>query len=266
MKCTSKSTTFRSKAVRLLPALSLLFTLRAETAGLPDVQAATSQLRQSGTAAHHVLGSDEVSAAIREALGSNGTDVTIELTEAGQNLLPPGKLEFALNDALPPAAAHPENPFLWRGKVITEGGTKTVPCWVRVRVLAKRQIVRVNANYQAGQLLGLDQLGVAEAVVCPLLTAKSESVEDYTGLCLKRSVHALTPLTREMVELPPLVRRGDRVQVEAVAGQARLIFDAEAHANGRAGQSIELTNLRSGHAFRGVVSAKGTVLVTVPGR
>ncbi len=262
MKCTNKLITFRSNIARLLLIIiQIWLPLRAEIQESPASEQAVEV-----KSAVRTLNTEEVVSAIRESLGSSAAAATVEVLETSQNPLPPGKLEFSAREALPPPAAHPENPFLWRGKVTPDNGARTAMCWARVRVFVKRQIVRVNDNYQAGQMLGPEQLSNVEAIACPLLTSKDESVSDYAGLSLKRSVHALSQLTKDMVEPPPLIRRGDKVQVEAVAGQAHIIFDAEAHSNGREGQSIELTNSRSGHAFRGVVSAKGMVLVFVPQR
>jgi flagella basal body P-ring formation protein FlgA len=102
-----------------------------------------------------------------------------------------------------------------------------------------------------------------EGLANPLLKQKDEAPSDYAGLCLKRSIPAQTRLSREVVEAPPLVRRGSRVEVEAVAGQTRLKFEAEAHANGRMGDRIELTNLQSGKPFWGVVSGEGSVLIAI---
>jgi flagella basal body P-ring formation protein FlgA len=107
-----------------------------------------------------------------------------------------------------------------------------------VRVVTKRKVVRTVADLAAGTVLQAEQLEAVEGLANPLLKQKDEAPSDYAGLCLKRSIPAQTRLSREVVEAPPLVRRGSRVEVEAVAGQTRLKFEAEAHANGRMGDRI----------------------------
>lgn len=214
-----------------------------------------------GANSAQMLGPQDVEAALRASLATLAPDAEIEVVECSQTQVT-GRIGFPISGAGRPSSFHPERPFLWRGKVISDSGAE-YPAWARVRVVTKRKVVRTVADLAAGTVLKPEQLEAVEGLVNPLLKQKDEAPSDYAGLSLKRSIPAQTRLSREMVETPPLVHRGSRVEVEAVAGQTRLKFEAEAHANGRMGDRIELTNLQSGKPFWGVVSGEGSVLIAI---
>jgi flagella basal body P-ring formation protein FlgA len=208
-----------------------------------------------------MLRPQDVEDAVRASLATVAPDAEIEVVECSQTQLS-GHIEFPLSGAGRPSSFHPDRPFLWRGKVISDSGAE-YPAWARVRVVTKRKVVRTVTDLPAGTILKPEQLEAVEGLANPLLKQKSETPADYAGLCLKRSLPGQTRLSREAVETPPLVRRGSRVEVEAVAGQTRLKFEAEAHANGRMGERIELMNLRSGKPFWGIVNGEGSVLIAI---
>jgi flagella basal body P-ring formation protein FlgA len=217
-------------------------------------------LAQSANSAQ-ILRPQDVEGAVRTSLATIAPDAEIEIVECSQTQVS-GHIEFPLSGAGRPSSFHPDRPFLWRGKTISDSGAE-YPAWARVRVLTKRKVVRTVAGLPAGTILKAEQLEAVDGVANPLLKQKDETPADYVGLCLKRSMRAETRLSREVVETPPLVRRGSRVEVEAVAGQTRLKFEAEAHANGRMGDRIELMNLQSGKPFWGIVSGEGSILIAI---
>jgi flagellar basal body P-ring formation protein FlgA len=228
----------------------------------------TVQPADSGTlpsnykTARRPLTSEEIEKAIRDSLGSGASDARIRVLEFSRNSVVPGRVEFPLTDASPPLLNQPDRPFLWRGRVIGQLGEDS-PCWARVQVTMARKIVRTRVTVLAGEVLKADELESLQIEACPLLTPKDEEISDYVGQSVKRSLPALAFLSKSLVEAPPLVRRGNVVHVTAVAGQARITFDGEAHSDGYLGQSIQVTNLHSGHSFFASVSGENSVLVTV---
>ncbi len=214
-----------------------------------------------GAGAAQMLRPQDVEAAVRASLAGNAPVAQIEVVECSQTAVS-GRIEFPLSGAARPSVFHRDQPFLWRGRVISDSGAEHA-AWARVCVVTKRKVVRTLVNLSAGTVLKPEQMESVEGLAYPLLKQKVEAPADYAGLCLKRSVTAQTRLSRELVEIPPLVRRGSRVEVEAIAGQTRLKFEAEAHANGRLGGRIELMNLRSGKPFWGIVSGVGSVLIAI---
>jgi flagella basal body P-ring formation protein FlgA len=218
-------------------------------------------LIQQGVNTAQVLRPQDVETAVKASLTEIAPEAEIQVVECSQTALS-GHIEFPLSGAARPPSFHPERPFLWRGKVISESGSE-YPAWARVRLVTKRKVVRTLVDLPAGTVLKPEQMESVEGLANPLLKQKDENPVDYAGLCLKRSLPALSRLGKELVETPPLVRRGSRVEVEAIAGKTRLKFEAEAHANGRMGDRIELMNLRSGKPFWGTVSGPGSVLIAI---
>lgn len=218
-------------------------------------------LMQQGASAAQMLSPQDVETAVRASLAGISPEAEIEVVECSQTPVS-GRIEFPLSGAARPPSFHPDRPFLWRGKVVSESGAEYA-AWARVRVVAKRKVVRTAVDLPAGTVLRPEQMESVEGLANPLLKQSDEAPADYSGLCLKRSVAALSRLSKDLVETPPLVRRGSRVEVEAIAGQTRLKFEAEAHANGRMGDRIELMNLRSGKPFWGVVSGAGSILIAI---
>jgi len=68
---------------------------------------------------------------------------------------------------------------------------------------------------------------------------------EVIGKRVKRTVYGNTVLREDLVELPPLVQRGDVVTIIAEAGVLRITARGEAKAKGRKGERISVVNLDS---------------------
>jgi len=68
---------------------------------------------------------------------------------------------------------------------------------------------------------------------------------EVIGQRVKRTVYGNTVLREDLVELPPLVQRGDIVTIIAEAGVLRITARGEAKAKGRKGERISVVNLDS---------------------
>jgi flagella basal body P-ring formation protein FlgA len=205
---------------------------------------------------------DEIEKAIRFSLGPSGRDAQIRILDFDRNPVEAGTVQFATSGAVLPDSAEPRRPFIWRGMVLGELGNDE-PCWARVQIVAIRKVVRTRVRLLAGDVLDAGELEVLEVESSPLITPKDEDISDYVGLLARRGMPGPTVLNKNLVETAPLVRRGSIVRVTAVAGQARITLDGEAHSDGRLGQGIQITNARTGRSFFGIVNGKGSVLVEV---
>jgi flagella basal body P-ring formation protein FlgA len=223
---------------------------------------ALGQLAQSAGQPPRMLRPSDVVATLKESLAGIAPDAQVEVVECSQTALR-GRVEFPLTGAGRPPVSHPDSPFLWRGRVLLESGAE-YSAWARVRVVVKCKVIRTLVDLPAGAVLKPEQMETVDALGSPFLKQKDKALSDYAGLCLRRALPALTNLSKELVDTPPLVRRGSRVEVEAISGKTRLMFEAEAHTNGRLGDRIQLVNLRSGKLFWGVVSGTGSIVIAVP--
>jgi flagella basal body P-ring formation protein FlgA len=80
----------------------------------------------------------------------------------------------------------------------------------------------------------------------------------------RRAIRALSPgepILAGMVELPPLVRRGDIVLLTAEGRGLRAMTQGEAREEGKMGQVVRVQNLASGREVYGQVAAERIVRV-----
>ena len=68
---------------------------------------------------------------------------------------------------------------------------------------------------------------------------------EVIGMRVKRTLYGNTVLRESLVELPPLVNRGDMVTIVAEAGPLRITARGEVKAKGRKGERISVINLDS---------------------
>ncbi len=87
------------------------------------------------------------------------------------------------------------------------------------------------------------------------------SVAEVVGKRLKRSVRLGEPLQKKQVEFPPLIKRGERVVIQAKGHGLTLTAAGEAKQDGRPGESIRVINSQSHKEVICRVVAPGLVTV-----
>ena len=87
-------------------------------------------------------------------------------------------------------------------------------------------------------------------------------INQVEGLSAKRRIRADQALTQEMLTSPWLVRRGERVVMQARHGAIQANTDGEALADGRKGDVIRVKNVTSGKVIEAQVTGIGVVSST----
>jgi flagella basal body P-ring formation protein FlgA len=126
-----------------------------------------------------------------------------------------------------------------------------------VRVLGNRNVVRALRNISAGAILNSQQLTSVPEQCNPFSVGDFETLSFYVGKSLTRSIISGSRLDPGLVQDPPAVRRGDKVQVAVVSGSARLELEALADAAGYAGDSILFKNPSGSRRFRALITGSG---------
>ncbi|MBF0358067.1 MAG: flagellar basal body P-ring formation protein FlgA [Magnetococcales bacterium] len=85
--------------------------------------------------------------------------------------------------------------------------------------------------------------------------------EDIIGMVAKRKVSKWTPLQMKWFAEQLAVERGDRVMVRLIKGGLRINTTAEALADGRVGEMIQLRNPKSHVRYEARISAPGQAMV-----
>jgi len=114
-----------------------------------------------------------------------------------------------------------------------------------------------------GAPLGPDDVQLVERDVARLHQGYLDDPSDIEGMQLKRPVTAGTVLTGSLIQAPRLVKRGQRVTLEARTGAVAVRMAGEAVSDGSRGQRIRVRALDSRRIVEGVVVSPGVVKVTL---
>jgi len=239
-----------------------VFTARDLMAAVRLAGIATPELPTDGVCfvrAVHLLTEGHLRAAMAEAFP--GMSVQIAITDFSRYPVPEGHLVFPLSGLGLPPPAHPETPVVWRGKVAPEGGRST-RIWARIRIVAMNPVCVAVTDIRAGGQIGENQIRMTQIAGFPLRSGPQiEGVRDAVGRVAKHSIAAGQEILPQMLDAVREIRAGDRVQVLADCGNARVSLEAVALGDGRKGETIVVRNPVTHSAFRAIVQARGQVVV-----
>lgn len=131
---------------------------------------------------------------------------------------------------------------------------------IRVSIKASAQVVVITSDLRRGETLAASNLALREQDISGL-KEPFFVFEPLLGKQLKQSVRLGQPLQRRQVEFPPLIKRGDRVTIQAQNPGIRLNAMGEARQNGELGETIRVRNNSSQREILCQVQAAGLVSV-----
>lgn len=191
-----------------------------------------------------------------------GEDVRVEVLDYIRYPLPEGSLSFRRSGILGGASKGIDSALLWRGTLATTT-KRSVPVWVRAKVLAKRPCWRAKSELTSGALLADHQFDRSEDWLNPFLSAAECADPGGKGVRLRRPLRGGQLLLRSDLAVVPPVRRGESVQASLEVASATLSFDAVAEMDGTDGQSVLIK--REGRRLRARVIGPGAVQVIPSG-
>ncbi len=115
---------------------------------------------------------------------------------------------------------------------------------IRVELEALAEILIAADNLRRGEVLSADKVSYVQQDISKLKNPLFAGDEIF-GKRLKRSLRLGQPLLRKQVEFPPLVKRGDRVVIQAQRSGLTLTAAGEAKQDGMADETIRVMNLGS---------------------
>jgi flagella basal body P-ring formation protein FlgA len=212
------------------------------------------------TASQRVEGSDLV-ALVREQLlaerGGAAESLAVQATGSVPPLiLPEGRLELKLRTR--PAADLRGTTSLTVEAWVESVLVRAVSVPVRIGLLG--EVLVAARPIPRGAILGPEDVRIERRELStgqePLQTIGAALDRRATrNIAYGEAIHA------GLLELPPLVRRGDMVLVSAEGRGVRAVLQAEAREDGRLGQVIRVRNLSSGREVYGRVDADRSVRV-----
>ncbi len=144
-------------------------------------------------------------------------------------------------------------------------GPRAWNLFVPVRIQERRQVVVLAAPVPRGAPLRPDHLRMALRDIGQAQHGYYSSIEQALGLVSRRPLPMDTVLSPASVEQPRLVKRGQRVRIDAGNRAIAISATGLALRDGRLGEIVPVRNPRSERVIDAVVSDHGTVRVAIPG-
>lgn len=132
---------------------------------------------------------------------------------------------------------------------------------VLVDLAASIDVVVPNRSVKADEILEAEDLTMARIVTYDL---KSQFVTDLNlvqGKSAARPLQPNTPLRQAFLKAPILIKKGDRVLIEAKRGGLSIQTTGVTKGSGQVGQTVMVANLDSGRELRAKIIAPGLVQV-----
>jgi len=130
------------------------------------------------------------------------------------------------------------------------------------RILVNRRVIKTARKIRKGEILGpKDLVELTEKSMRPAGT-EVQSLEQVIGKRAARTLQIGQVIKREMVEVPPTVRKGDRVIIKAENSSIAVSALGKVMEDGRSGQQIRVINISSGKEIFAKVVGPGQVRVT----
>lgn len=168
---------------------------------------------------------------VRVAKVQANTAVVLPQGRVTYQVKSPGKLDFLNTIAL-------SVQFLVDGQAVKRA-------WVTLSLEVIAPVVVVRKPMGRYQPIESQDVTVVLKDLAKLPSGYFTDPAEVIGKRVKRTVYGNTVLREDLVELPPLVNRGDVVTIIAEAGALRITARGEVKAKGRKGERISVVNLDS---------------------
>jgi len=130
------------------------------------------------------------------------------------------------------------------------------------KVGLERAVVRATRNIHAGRIIEEQDLTVVRELRFDSGKDLLTDMEEAAGKRAVRSLDGGQLVERKMIEDPPLVKKGDRVRIEAAGGRIRVTAMGRVMQDGRSGEQVKVMNLMSGKEIHATVTGAGVVAVS----
>jgi flagellar basal body P-ring formation protein FlgA len=136
-------------------------------------------------------------------------------------------------------------------------GQSPKKAWATVKIEVETDAIVVQKPLNRNQVIEKDDVNVISMDMADLPSNTISSLEDVVG---KRTLRAMNPkevFRTDIIELPPMVKRNDRVSIVAESGSLRITAVGEVKESGSRGERIKVVNLNSNkEIFARVLDAK----------
>jgi flagellar basal body P-ring formation protein FlgA len=135
--------------------------------------------------------------------------------------------------------------------------------YVPARIDVYAEIAVMARNLERGSILTAADVGLNRMNISQAGSGHTHEFNEVLGKELKRSLHAGEPVRLTHLKAPQVVRKGDRVVLEARGSGVSVVTSARALANGQIGDQIQVQNEKSQRVIDAEVVAAGRVRVAL---
>lgn len=135
--------------------------------------------------------------------------------------------------------------------------------YVPAQVTLFRPLAVASRNLNRGELIDDADISIEIVNISQLRQGYLESREHIIGQELKRPINKGEAFRNAILDAPLVIKRGDNVEIEALAGSIAVTSSGTAMANGRIGQRIKVRNSQSDRIVSAQVMSAGKVQTTL---
>jgi flagella basal body P-ring formation protein FlgA len=155
--------------------------------------------------------------------------------------LPPGKVALSVS-----APKHTD----WLGAIaftvgVAVNGQRTAAFTVPVNIEVWSDVIKTTKPLGRFEPIDRDDIQVKKMDLARVPSNVIVKIDEVLGKRTNRNIAANCILRNNLVEMPPLVKRGDLIEVVAESPTLKISVKAMAKENGRQGDRIKVVNLRS---------------------
>ena len=173
----------------------------------------------------------------------------------GNIILPTGKITYTVRPSKPTIIGSSSFNILF-----AVGGRTVKNCTVRGKLEALAPVATAAVNVRRGSIITPDQVEMIRQDISKL-DAPYFSMDRVVGLQAKRTIRAGKPLDTMNVAPPPVIKKGEPVEIIASRGPLRISTKGIATMDGRPGDFIRVKNISSSKLVYCKVDAPGVVSV-----
>jgi len=142
-------------------------------------------------------------------------------------------------------------------------GQQNWSLYVPAQVTLFRALAVASRNLNRGELIDAGDISMEVVNISQLRQGYLESREQIIGQELKRPINKGEAFRNAILDAPLVIKRGDEVAIEALAGSIAVTSSGTAMANGRIGQRIKVRNSQSDRIVSAQVMNAGKVQTTL---
>jgi flagella basal body P-ring formation protein FlgA len=133
--------------------------------------------------------------------------------------------------------------------------------WATVKIEVETDVIVVNKPLNRNQSIEKDDVNVISMDMADLPSNFISKLEDVVGKKTLRVMNPKEVFRTDIVELPPMVKRKDRMSIVAESGNLRITAVGEVKESGGMGDRVKVVNLSSNKEIFARILDSKTVLV-----